>query len=304
MQNTRPSLARRFVQTVAAALGLFLLAGCDVTITNLTPSSIPANPSSIYTISTRVAPKAINIVPGSLTVRIIIDGQSITMKRSDLGANIYELDYQLPANRNEIAYYFLVNYKFENNGVVSTHEEFTDVLRSTIVGRYVLSLEVNRGPVGARVNILGRGFTPQDTVTFDGTPARTVFESPNSIGFFVPAVDANRNYKIELAGANGNATVGTFRVDSTALSVSPSELSLRAGETQTITFTLPSVAPTGGQLLDVTTDAPESVIMPEIIVPAGSSSATVNVTGGKPGSGSLFLKGFGTGEITVPVTVR
>ena len=44
--------------------------------------------------------------------------------------------------------------------------------------------------------------------------------------------------------------------------------------------------------------------MPEVVIPAGSTSATINVTGGKPGSGSLFLKGFGSGEVTVPVTVK
>jgi hypothetical protein len=43
--------------------------------------------------------------------------------------------------------------------------------------------------------------------------------------------------------------------------------------------------------------------MPEIIVPQGQTSVTITVEGGKPGSGSLFLKGFGAGEVTIPVTV-
>ena len=47
----------------------------------------------------------------------------------------------------------------------------------------------------------------------------------------------------------------------------------------------------------------ESVIMPEVIVPQGQTSVTVTVEGGKPGNGNLYLRGFGTGEITVPVTV-
>jgi hypothetical protein len=74
---------------------------------------------------------------------------------------------------------------------------------------------------------------------------------------------------------------------------------------QPLTFTIPAPAPAGGQLLDVTTDIPESVIMPEVLVPAGQSSLTVDVKGGKPGTGNLFLKGYGnTGEITIPVTVQ
>jgi hypothetical protein len=237
-------------------------------------------------------------------VRLIIDGQSLEMRKSALGRDIYELDYQLPAGRAEIAYYFLVNYKYENQGMIIPREEFTDVTRAKIVGRYVLSLETNRGPVGARVSVLGRGFTAQDTVTFDGTPARTVYDSPSSLSFFVPSLDAGRNYKVEIAGANGTSTVGTFRIDSTALTVTPTELTLAKGQAQTLTFTLPNPAPTGGLLLDITTDAPDSVIMPEVVVPAGSTTASVEVKGGKPGSGSLFLKGFGSGEIAVPITVK
>ena len=304
MQNNRFSHARRIFLAISAALGLFLLSGCGVSITNLTPTVIPANPSQIYTISARINPQVPDLVPGSLTARIIIDGQSFPLTKSDLGTDIYTFDYQLPAGRDEIAYYFLVNYQFEHNGLISTREEYIDVVHTKIVGRYVLSLESNRGPVGARVSVLGRGFTAQDTVTFDGTPTRTVFESPNSISFFVPAVEASRNYKVEIAGDKGTSTVGTFRVDPTTLTVSPTELSLTRGQPQAVTFTLPNPAPTGGILLDVTTDVPESVIMPEVVVPEGSSTITVNVTGGKPGTGSLVLKGYGAGEVSIPVTVK
>ena len=80
-------------------------------------------------------------------------------------------------------------------------------------------------------------------------------------------------------------------------------LNLRTGQRESLTFTIPNAAPAGGTLLDVTTDIPDSIIMPEVIVPQGQSSVTVTVEGGKPGSGSLYLKGFGTGEVTVPVTV-
>jgi hypothetical protein len=43
--------------------------------------------------------------------------------------------------------------------------------------------------------------------------------------------------------------------------------------------------------------------MPEVVVPAGNTSVTITVEGGRPGTGSLFLKGFGAGELTVPVAV-
>jgi uncharacterized protein YjdB len=304
MQNSCFTRIKSATLALGALVGLFFLTGCNVTITNLTPAALAENPSQIYTISTRVTTKSVNVVPGSIKVRIIIDGQSFDMRKSDLGSNIYEFDYQLPSTRTELAYYFLVNYDYENQGIVRAREDFSDVIRSKIVGRYVLSLETNRGPVGARVSVLGRGFTAQDSVTFDGTPARTVFDSANALSFFVPAVEIGRNYKVEIVGANGTSTVGTFRVDASTVTVTPSELSLTKGQTQSLTFTLANPAPTGGLLLDITTDAPESIIMPEVVVEAGSTSATVNVTGGKSGSGSLFLKGYGSGEITVPVSVK
>lgn len=305
MQNTRVTRLKAAALALGGALALLLVTGCsNIGITNLTPGVLPENPSQIYTISTRAKPKAVNVVPGSVVVRIIIDGQSFEMRKSNLGKDIYEFDYQLPAGRTELAYYFLVNYKFENKGIVSAREDFTDVIRTKVVGRYVLSLETVRGPVGARVSVLGRGFTAQDTVTFDGVPARTVYDSPNALSFFVPAVETGRNYKVEIAGANDTSAVGTFRVDPATLSVSASELSLKRGEVSPLTFTLAAPAPTGGLLLDVTTDAPDSVIMPEVVVPAGQTAITVNVTGGQPGSGNLFLKGFGETEITIPFSVR
>lgn len=304
MHTNRFFPARKFLLSLAAALSLLLLAGCQgIVLTNLTPASLPENPSQIYTITLRVTPKIQTIVPGSLQPSIIIDGQNHQMSKSPLGENMWEYDHQLPAGREEIAYYFLVKYVIEGNGTRSPGETYTDITRARVVRRYVLSLEVNRGPVGARISVLGRGFTPQDVIYFDNAPTRTVFESPNALSFFVPALTAGQNYRVMLGSAAGNSPVGTFRIDASNLTVMPSSLTLRPREKQSITFTIPNAAPAGGLLLDVTTDIPESVIMPEVMVPQGQNSVQVTVEGGKPGSGSLFLRGYGSGEVIVPVTV-
>ena len=84
--------------------------------------------------------------------------------------------------------------------------------------------------------------------------------------------------------------------------VTPAAVMLRSGEQQALTFTIPQVAPAGGMLIDVTTDIPDSVVMPEVMVPANSNSVTVPVQGGKPGTGSLFFRSS-AGESTVSVTV-
>lgn len=304
MLNNRIFSVKRLLASVFAAGCLFLLAGCNLTVTNLTPTALPSNPSRIYTLTTRVTPKGTSIVRESVRASIIIDGETHPMRKSGLGADIYEFDYQLPAGRDEIAYYFLVNYNVENNGFLAPREEYTKVLHSKIVGRYVFSLEANRGPVGARISIVGRGFTKDDVVSFDGTPVRTEFESANAIAFYVPSVTTGTNYAVTLSGPNGTSPVGTFRVDASEVTVTPSSVDLTSGSSADLTFNLPSPAAEGGQLLDVTTDIPDSVIMPEVVVPAGQTSVTVSVKGGQAGSGSLFLKGYGEGEVVIPVTVR
>lgn len=304
MHTNRIFPARQFLRWLGAAAGLLLLAGCEsITLTNLTPASMPENPSQIYTFSLRVTPRTNTIPVNSLNPVIVVDGQSYKLKRSNLGENLFDFEYQLPAGRDTVKYYFLVNYVVEGNAVQTPQEAYTAVSDVKIVRRYVLSLEVNRGPVGSRISVLGRGFTPQDTINLNGQPARTVFESPNALSFFVPALEANRNYQVTLNSAAGNSPVGTFRIDPSNVTVSPSSLTLQKGQRQSLTFTIPNPAPAGGTLLDITTDVPDSIIMPEVVVPQGATSVTVTVEGGKPGTGSLFLKGYGAGEVAVPLTV-
>ena len=302
MHTNRISPARKITVWLSALLAFALFSGCDtVTLTDLTPKSMDANPSHIYTFSLRVTPRTTTV--SGIAPRIVVDGQNYGMKKSSLGEGIYDFEYQLPAGRDRLAYYFLVNYNVEGNATQTPQETYTQVEQVQIIGRKVLKLEANRGPVGARISVVGRGFTPQDAINLSGTAARTVFESPNAISFFVPALEAGRNYQVTLTGPTGDSPVGTFRVDPSSVAISPATLTLRSGEQQNLSFTLPNPAPAGGTLLDVTTDVPESVIMHEVIVPAGQTSVTISVGGGKPGTGSLFLKGFGSGEMSVPVTV-
>lgn len=302
MHTKQISPARKIIIWLSAAISLALLSGCEtVTLTDLTPKSMAENPSHIYTFSLRVTPRT-NTVSG-VTPHIIVDGQDFPMRRSPLGEGMYEFEYQLSGNRDRIAYYYLVNYNVEGNNVATPREAYTNVEGVQIVRRYVLSLEVNRGPVGSRISVLGRGFTPQDTINFEGSPARTTFESPNALSLFVPPLEPNRNYRVTLNSSAGNSPVGTFRIDPSNVTVIPQALTLRSGDRQNLTFTLPNAAPPGGTLLDITTDVPESIIMPEVMVPQGQTYVSVSVEGGKPGAGKLFLKGFGTGEITIPVSV-
>jgi hypothetical protein len=274
-----------------------------MSLTNLTPSTLPSNPSGIYTFTLRVTPKSVSVVPESITPHIVVGAESHDMVKDSSIPGIYEFDYRLPVGQDAIGYYYLVNYQTQGNGVLQDQQAYTELSHAAVLGRYVLSLEVNRGPVGARIGVLGRGFTPQDLIGFDGTPVRTVYESSTSLGFYVPAMAPGKSYHVTLSSNAGNSDVGTFRVDGSDVTTDPASLSLMPGQKQSLTFTITHPAPSGGLLLDITTDVPESVIMPEVVVPEGQLSSTVTVEGGKPGTGSLFLKGYGSGEVSVPITV-
>jgi hypothetical protein len=297
MHNKRAPLASKFLLWLGGAVAA-LLAGCSsVTLTNLTSSALPENPSQIYTFTLRVVKNFDNVPDGSISAHIVLDGQTYPMKVSSVSPEVYEFEYQVPPGRDDIAYYYLVDYG------VPPSEAYTDVTHAKIESRYVLSLEANRGPVGASVGVLGRGFTAQDLIAFDGSPARTVYASSTALTFFVPPLPGDKNYLVTVNGATGNSPVGTFHIDPTSVTVAPANLAMTPGEKQNLTFTLSNPAPEGGILLDVTTDVPESVIMPEVLVPQGETSVTVTVEAGRPGNGSLFLKGYGSGDVSVPVAV-
>lgn len=322
------------------------LTGCQSpVITNFTQPTVPTNPSQIYTISARIAPKAIGLVKGSIIPRIIIDGKSYTMTPGSVGQDIYDFEYQIPAGRDELRYYFIVEYQVSRDGIISTREDYSPVQTLKIIGRHALSLSANRGPVGARIGIYGRGFTAADTVTFDGSSVQSQLDSPTSISFYVPAVPVNQNYTV----AVGDSVVGTFRVDAggapvsayrpaqqpapaggslgagtansaqpapsgattpstvavpAEFTVTPSSINIAEKETVTLTFASPVVL-TARTIVDVTTDIPDSVIMPEVFIPGGSNTTSVSVEGGKPGTGHLYVRGPGSSkEIRIPVTVR
>ncbi len=302
MHHSQVSFWKRGLLGAAATLAL-LLGGCGSPIVNMTADSVAENPSRIYTITAKAKPRSPNIVKGSLKVSIVIDGQIFAMSPSELGGGLYEFDYRMPAGRTEATYYILLNYIAESGEQTFPREDFSELRTIKLVNRCVYTLEAVRGPIGSRIAIVGRGFTPQDVVYLDSVPARTVFESPNAVSFAVPAVPAGRSYQVTLNNGLTSQEVGTFRVDGISLDVAPSALSLRSGGRTMLTFSLGSPAPEGGLLVDVTTDVPKSVIMPEVIIPAGATSATIAVQGGQPGEGNLFVSGVGEGEITIPVTV-
>ncbi len=286
-----------------ALAGALLFTGCDLRITNMTPENVPENPSGYYDILVSIEPTGSDVIADSIKPYIVIDGQTYPMEASTRGPHIYKYEYRLPADRREARYYFQIDYELEKNQVTTRRQEITDVQNFRLTDRYTLSLDVERAPAGSRVGVVGRGFSPEDRIVIGGEDAETVFHSSNSLEFFVPSLPYGRDYNVELVDNEGSMNAGTLRIDPGTIRVDPERVSFTTGDRTTLVFRIPTEAPPGGLYIDVTTDIPESIVMPEVIIPGGSRSVNIPVEGGRAGTGSLFIQKEGYEEVRVPVSV-
>jgi hypothetical protein len=293
------------VLTLFAAV--LFLSGCAKSVKNLTPSEFPQNPSNIYTLSVEVREKKdLGVVKGSLRPKVVIDGESRLMTPSPLGDHIWDYEYKMPSGRRNAVYYYDIEYEVyttKSSKVKSITLPKDGLLKFTLVNRYIVSLESNRGPVGAKIPLNGRGFSQNDQVYVGGQLAHSEFFSPNALSFFVPSLPAGSSYNVTLRGENGEIVVGSFRVDSAQMQVLPTSVSVVSGGRATLIFTIPTEAPMGGLPVDITTNIPESIILPEVTIPSGSKSVSVPLEGGTPGIGVLYVETPGFSSLEVPVQV-
>jgi len=286
----------------AIILGSFaaLIAGCGPTITNLTPQKVPENASGIYTLSMVVRNVDGAIAEQTFDPKIVIDGSERPMQPSDLGNSVYEYDFSMPAGRSEARYYYILDYSREGG---SSRTDVSQLYDLALTNRYVLTMESFRGPVGAEIPVVGRGFTEFDRVVIGGFEAETRYQSPQSLVFTVPPLAANQSYRAELIGGYGAQDLGEFHVDGAKMTVVPNPIELTVGERLTLGFSIPYPAPPNGQPISVTTDVPRAIVMPEVAIAPGARTVSVPIQGGSAGSGFLYVSAPGFDEITVPVRV-
>ncbi len=292
---------------IAAAIG-FGLTGCGQTFTNLTPSRVAQNDSHIYSFSFTANLSDPNVVQETVRASIVIDGEQYRMERDPDGSPHFRFDYQFPPGQRRALYYYVLEYETIKNNV---RREVTrtsvygdeDPHQIRVVNRYPIQLVTTRGPVGASVNLVGRGFSEHDQVVFGDREASTTFESSSSLRFTVPSVPADSSYPVSLRTGAADLPAGSFRVDSASFSVLPETMELGVGERQVMIIRTSFPAPSGGLPVDVTTDVPDSIIMPEVTIPQGARTVNVTVEGGDPGSGTLYVEAPGFRTTEVPVTV-
>lgn len=289
--------------TAGAALAL-LLSGCSSPITNLTLRQVPVNASGIYDFSFRARLDTPGIMAETVEAFLVINGQEVRMDRNPSQSRLFEVEYRMPEGQAEARYYYAVRYQFQRDGFTRKGEVFSDFFVVRLINRYVLQLLTDRGPVGTEVAVVGSGFSSFDTVIFGGVEVPTRVGNANSLTFTVPAVPAGQSYPVALRTNSSELDVGLFRVDQAQLTVTPGSLELMRGQRRTVVVQVPFAAPGGGLPVTVTTDVATSVIMPEIVIPAGARSVNVPVEGGDAGFGTLYFSAPGFGEVQIPVAVR
>ena len=298
---------KSFLSLLALSVTALFLAGCAKAVKNLTPSEFPENPSSIYTLSVEIREKKdLGVVKDSLRPTVVSDGESRFMSRSPIGDNIWDYEYKMPSGRRNAVYYFDIEYEVygsESKRVKSITLPKDGLLKFTLVNRYAVTLEAKRGPVGSKIGLVGRGFNPSDQVFVGGQLTNSEYFSPNALSFFVPSLPASNSYNVTIRGDSGEIIVGSFRVDSAQMQVLPSNVNVASGERATLIFSIPIEAPTSGLPVEITTNIPDSVILPEVTIPAGSKSVSVSLEGGTPGIGVLYLEALGYSPLEVPISV-
>ena len=281
---------------------LLSLAGCSQTLTNVTPQVAQRNPSNMYRFTTRCNVDPARTIPDSFRLDLIIDGERHAMKAEALTPAFYFYDHTMNADRTNAKYYFELNFQQNNRGRLRNYVVKTPLSEFQIQERCCFCLDNERGPVGAEMKILGRGFSEGDRVVLGEYNAPTSYVSENVLSFQIPPVVAGKTYPVYTVCNNERNFVGNLLVDNCRFSVDPKSLEISKDE-KTDLLIEASCVPSADLYVNVTTDIPDSVIMPEVRIPAGENSTHVTIEGGEPGKGSLFISAQGFDEIEVPVQV-
>jgi hypothetical protein len=281
------------------------LSGCHTTIDNMTPPQLPQNSSHIYTMTMSVHIPSRDVIQQSLRPFIIIEGKRQAMKRSELGNHIFVYDYRMSRTCDKIRYYYEVEYDVSAGNKIVTKIERSQLYEFQITGRCVLSLDVYRGIPGTKVILLGRGFQDDDGVVFGDVLAETYVQNDHVIEFTVPAIEADKSYGLNLQGAGGTLCLGDFFVDLAPIYASENALHLCGEKRKSFTVSVDYPVPANGLILNITTDIPEDIVMPEVMIPGGACSVKVFLSGNHyEASGHLFIEALGYQQLIIPVTVQ
>ncbi len=290
---------------LTALVSLPCLIGCSINIVNLTPPEFSPSSTGAYTLKAQVDVGKKAVVPHSLEAFVVIDGTQHPMSQKLTDSYIFEYDYKPSAEKLLVSFYYILNYLIVQKDETPTVEQvISGFYRTQLPNTVSLRIDKERAAVDKEVSIYGDQFTRQDRVLIDGTPCETTLISSKELRFLVPEIKPSFGYAVNVFTSKGMLEAGTLRVDSAhPLTVLPNEITLKAGQPQALVFMLNHPAPYGGLHVSVTTDIPDSIISPKVLIPERTRTVSVTIAGKSASSGNLFITAGELPEIIVPITV-
>jgi hypothetical protein len=297
----RLSLPRSKLLLLSAAI---FFGGCaEEDICNMTPSVVPQNQSNKYTFAMGVQGTDGNILQKSIQPYVVINGERNKMKQHPDGNNVFVFDYRFDG-LGTIPYYFELGYEVNRHGTTRTKSTKSDLYHTTITNKYIFTLDANRGIIGTRVSVVGYGLSRDDRIRIGERILPTKWLSTGVIEFTVPPMECDREYEVSLLANRKEFPAGTFYIDPSNLYCSSDFIRIDNGESQRLVFMLDQAAPEDGIDLDIVTDIPNDVIMPEVRFLPGERTVSVNITGGEQSAkGTLFVNAHGFSPLEIPIKI-
>jgi hypothetical protein len=292
------------ITKIFSIVGVLFLVGCDdENICNMTPNVIPQNQSNIYTLTMTVHDMGGNASRKTVKPYVIINGEKHEMKKHPDGNNVFVYDHHFHGV-GVIPYYFEVVYRANRNGNIRKKAVKSNLFDITVTDKYIFALNANRGPIGTSVSIVGHGLAQTDKVRFGKRIVRANWLSTGAIEFIVPAVECGSEYEVYVLANRKEFFAGMFFVDESTLHCSTNSIYLANGGSQRIVFMLDHPAPESGVEIEITTDIPNSIIMPEVRFMPGERTVSVNITASEESAkGTLFVHANGFSSLEIPLEV-
>jgi len=298
-------ISKLFVFSALSA-SLWFISGCrQPNFINLTSKNISQNPSGIYTLQTELEVQDRGVKVETVEVFAVVGGERLVMVRDELNPELWSCDYKLPAGFDEATYYYEAKYSSVlDNGNLANRTVTSELQVFRLENRYVGNLAAYRGPVGSEIAVQGRGFTKYDKIVLGEVDTTTRYLSENELRFIVPSLPSGLDYTVKLVGgAQGAFEIGQFRIDESSIGVVPSSIEIQSGDSATLLFKIDYEAPAGGLPVEVKTDIPDSVIMPEAVISEGDKTVNIPIKGGKAGEGKLLISAPGFTDTEVDIRV-
>lgn len=290
----------------ALSLSMWFISGCrQPNFINLTSKNISQNPSGIYTLQTELEVQDRGVKVDTVEVFAVVGGERLAMVQDELNPELWSCDYKLPSGFDEATYYYEAKYSSVlDNGNLANRTVTSDLQVFRLENRYVGNLASYRGPVGSEIAVQGRGLTKYDKIVLGEEDTTTRYLSENELRFIVPSLPAGLDYTVKLiGGAHGAFEIGQFRIDESRIGVVPSSIELQSGDSATLLFKIDYEAPAGGLPVEVKTDIPDSVIMPEAVIAEGDKTVNIPLKGGQPGEGKLLISAPGFEDTEVDIRI-